>query len=73
MNLAVLDTDIVSEILKGRNLIVSDWATQYLGQHEEFAFSTMTKYEVHRRELITGNMSHFSWIPDLTVRNWKEE
>ncbi len=48
MDLALLDTDTVSEILKQRNLQVTATAALYLQEHGEFAFSLITRFELLR-------------------------
>jgi tRNA(fMet)-specific endonuclease VapC len=48
MDLALLDTDTVSEILKQKNPRVTDSAAAYLQQHGEFAFSSITRFELLR-------------------------
>jgi tRNA(fMet)-specific endonuclease VapC len=48
MNPALLDTDTLSEVLKRRDLIVLTSAKTYLAQHQQFAFSGMTRYEIRR-------------------------
>ena len=40
MNEALLDTDIMSEVLKARDQQVLSAAKQYLAQHQRFAFSS---------------------------------
>jgi predicted nucleic acid-binding protein len=47
MDLALLDTDMLSEVLKLRNANVTTRALAY-SQHHPFAFSSMTRYEVIR-------------------------
>ena len=47
MQAALLDTDILSEVLKQKNPTVVQKAAEYLQQHE-FAISAMTWYEVVR-------------------------
>jgi predicted nucleic acid-binding protein len=134
MDESLLDTDTLSEILKAKNRQVLDVARRYLVQHQRFAFSAITLYEVirglranqavgaltqflkladdsevvpvsipvlthaadlwadarrgghprgdadlmiaataleTRRVLVTGNSSHFAWIPGLTVADWR--
>ena len=44
----LLDTDILSEVLKGRNQDVTDNANAYLKEHGEFAISAFTHFEVVR-------------------------
>jgi tRNA(fMet)-specific endonuclease VapC len=48
MNLALLDTDILSELLKLRNSSVRQHALTYTRQQGPLAFSAMTRYEVRR-------------------------
>jgi len=134
MDAALLDTDILNEVLKRKNQAVVHRATAYLRAHDEYALSAMTKYEVvrglrhreagkllsafttfcsrsiivpidgaildraadlwvtgrkgghshrdadliiaataleHERTLITGNTSHFQWVPGLQIDNWR--
>ena len=52
MNPLLLDTDTLSEVLKRRNQIVLANARAYVAQHQQFAFSAITRYEVRR-----GNLS----------------
>lgn len=134
MPLRLLDTDTLSEVLKQRRPVVIRKAGAYFQQHQEFAFSSMTRYEVlrglrdrgatrqlrqfatfcqhslifaitdavldraadlwvagrqaggarndadliiaataleHGRVLVTGHGAHFSWIPALTLEDWR--
>ena len=48
MNPAILDTDTLSEVLKRRDQTVLTNARVYLSQHQQFAFSAITRYEVRR-------------------------
>lgn len=48
IDLALLDTDILSEVLKKKNPTVLNVATQYLAEHRRFAFSAITFYEIVR-------------------------
>jgi predicted nucleic acid-binding protein len=48
MDLAQLDSDIVSEVLKQRQLNVRKHAHQYLRSHGQFAFSAVSRFEVIR-------------------------
>ena len=45
---AILDTDILSEVLKRKHPQVLTVARQYLIEHQRFAFSEMTVYEIIR-------------------------
>src|SRR5262249_43388087 len=44
----LLDTDILSEVLKQKNPIVVQKAAAYLQVHQRFTFSAVTRYEVIR-------------------------
>lgn len=48
MVLSLLDTDTLSEVLKKRNAVVQLRAKEYLVEHQRFAISAMTRYEVLR-------------------------
>ena len=48
MDLVLLDTDTLNEVLKRRNAEVVQHATDYLQQHGQFAISSMSRYEVLR-------------------------
>lgn len=48
MDEALIDTDILSEILKGKDPQVLTSAQQYLAIHQRLAFSAMTMYEIMR-------------------------
>jgi tRNA(fMet)-specific endonuclease VapC len=134
MDLAILDTDTLSEVLKRKHPQVLKNAGDYFVEHGQFAFSVMTRYEVLRglrekkaqaqlarfgifcskslvlpltdpifdragdlsvaargqgrpardadlliaattleagRVLVTGNASHFSWIPGIRLSDWR--
>lgn len=48
MDDTLLDTDVLSEILKGRNAQVAATGDRYLAEHGRFTFSAITFYEVLR-------------------------
>lgn len=48
MELVLLDTDMLSEILKQRHAQVVAKATTYLRSHGSFAFSAFTRFEISR-------------------------
>jgi tRNA(fMet)-specific endonuclease VapC len=48
MDEVLLDTDILSELLKQRHPIVRQKAAQYLNAHGRFAFSVFTHFEIVR-------------------------
>jgi tRNA(fMet)-specific endonuclease VapC len=54
MDETLLDSDILSEILKAKNRQVLDTANRYLALHSRFAFSAITFYEITRGFRLTG-------------------
>ena len=48
MDAALLDTDILSEVLKQRNAPVAAKAASYLSMHGQFCFSVFTRFEIER-------------------------
>lgn len=45
---ALLDTDTLSEVIKGRDLHVQRCAEEYLALYKRFTFSIITRYEILR-------------------------
>lgn len=45
---AVLDTDMLSEVMRDRDPHVLDSAKHYLAEHGRFTFSIITRYEILR-------------------------
>lgn len=54
MDEALLDTDMLSEVLKAKDARVLAKAQQYLNQHSHLSFSAITFYEVIRGMNATG-------------------
>src|SRR4051812_47060141 len=48
MDVALLDTDTLNEVLKKKNANVLRHAAEYLAQHGQFAISSITRYELLR-------------------------
>src|SRR5205823_4671808 len=48
MPLCLLDTDSLSEVLKQKHPVVVQKASAYLAQYQQFAFSSVTRYEIVR-------------------------
>ena len=48
MDAALLDTDILSEILKQRNPVVVQKGSEYLQAHGQFSISIFTRFEIVR-------------------------
>ena len=46
MDKCILDTDILSEYLKGHNSVVIGHAAQYPHEHRVFSFTSVTVYEI---------------------------
>jgi len=44
--LVLLDTDTLSEVMKGKNPSVEQRAREYLRAHGQFRFSVITRYEI---------------------------
>src|SRR4051794_18109071 len=135
MDAALLDTDILSEVIKLRDPIVQRKALAYSQRHGPLTFSAVSRYEIlrgyreqnattqlvrfltfcqhatvfpltdaifdrtadlwvigrrgghphndadlliaataleHGRVLVTGNTSHFAWIPGLRLDDWRQ-
>jgi len=63
MLLALIDTDILSELLKNRDAVVIHHGAEYLAQHQRFSISAMTRYEVLRGlkdKAATTQLRHFA-------------
>ena len=48
MDAALLDTDMLNEVLKQKNANVVQLASNYLKRHGQFTISSMTRYELLR-------------------------
>ena len=62
MDAAILDTDMLSEVLKRKNPQILSHARQYLASHHRLTYSSMTIYEIVRGLKATGatrQLSHF--------------
>ncbi|HEY5312506.1 MAG TPA: type II toxin-antitoxin system VapC family toxin [Pirellulales bacterium] len=45
---ALLDTDVLSEVLKGRHRRILEMAAAYTREHQRFTLSAITLYEIER-------------------------
>jgi tRNA(fMet)-specific endonuclease VapC len=54
MAICLLDTDTLSEVFKQKHLVVMQRASAYLQKYPQFAFSSMTRYEVVRGLKVKG-------------------
>lgn len=62
MDATLLDTDMLSEVLKRKDPQILSHARDYLDAHSRLAFSNMTIYEIVRGLKVTGatrQLSHF--------------
>ena len=60
MDEAIIDSDIVSELIKAKNPRVLHIGAHYLSQHQRFAFSAITFYEVCRGFLSIGAVARLT-------------
>ena len=67
MDETLLDTDILSEVLKGKDANVVAKAQQYIVEHGQFAFSAMTLYEVLRGIQAKNATKQLALFPQLTA------
>jgi predicted nucleic acid-binding protein len=58
MDLALLDTDTLNEVLKQRNSEVIRHSADYLQQHGQFALSSMSRYELLRGPSVNATGGH---------------
>ena len=62
MDLALLDTDIFSELLKQRNPFVMQKAAAYVRQYGQVAISAVTRYEIlrgYKKQNATAQLRRF--------------
>ena len=69
MDAVLLDTDILSEVLKQRNSIVAAKALAYLQQYGRFAISRITRYEVRRGHLAKNALLALSRFEQFCSHN----
>lgn len=70
MEAALLDTDILNEVLKQKNDAVVRHASDYVQEHGQFAISALSRYEVIRglRDAkATAQMSRFAVFCQNTI------
>lgn len=66
MDSALIDTDILSEVLKAKNAIVLQHAGAYLAQHGRLSFSAMTLYEMLRGFRAAGAVRQLNSFTQLS-------
>jgi predicted nucleic acid-binding protein len=66
---SVLDTDILSEYLKGHNSVVVDHAARYAHEHGVFTFTSVTVYEIVNGLELKGAAGQLRKMMDWLNRN----
>jgi tRNA(fMet)-specific endonuclease VapC len=61
---ALLDTDTLSEVIKGRDALVAQRAQKYLQTHKRFTFSIVTRYEILRGLKAKGALQQIAVFED---------
>ena len=61
---ALLDTDTLSEVIKGRDVLVAQRAQKYLQTHKRFTFSIVTRYEILRGLKAKGALQQIAVFED---------
>lgn len=69
MNLCLLDTDILSELLKVKNVTVTQRAEAYFRHFGRFTFSAVTWYEIVRGLRAAGGTTKLVGFEDFSVRS----
>ncbi len=64
---SILDTDILSEYLKGHNSVVIDTAARYANEHSVFTFTSVTVFEIVYGLEVKNAHSQL-----LKVRSWMD-
>jgi tRNA(fMet)-specific endonuclease VapC len=61
---ALLDTDTLSEVIKGRDPLVAQRAQKYLQTHKRFIFSIITRYEILRGLKAKGALQQIAFFEE---------
>lgn len=69
MDIRLLDTDILSELLKAKNEPVAQRAETYFRHFGRFTFSAVTWYEIVRGLRAVGATTKLSGFEDFAVRS----
>ena len=69
MDEALIDSDILSELIKARNPRVSDAAKLYRIQHRRLSFSAITLYEISRGFLAAGTMGRLADFLEFAAKS----
>ena len=77
MDPTLLDTDILSEVIKQRDQILDRagelWALarRHRQPHGDADLIIAATALDSQRVLVTGNTAHFAWIPALRLLDWR--
>ena len=66
MKPTLLDTDVLSEVLKQRSPVVNQHAAAYLNEHQSFTFSEFTWFEVERGLLEKNALQQIEYFVTFT-------
>jgi tRNA(fMet)-specific endonuclease VapC len=69
MTEAILDTDILSEIVKARNVNVAARVREYIAEHKRFTFSAISVAEIVRGYRRISNQQKLDAISEFIDRN----
>ena len=69
MEKCILDTDILSEYLKGHDSVVIGHATQYAHEHRAFSFTSVTVYEIVYGLQVKGATAQLQKVSALLRKN----
>jgi tRNA(fMet)-specific endonuclease VapC len=61
---ALLDTDTLSEVIKGRDPLVAQRAQKYLQTHKRFTLSIITRYEILRGLKAKGALQQITFFEE---------
>ena len=67
MEPTLLDTDVLSEVLKQRSPLVNQRAADYLSEHQAFTFSEFTWFEVERGLLEKQALQQIEYFATFTA------
>lgn len=67
---ALIDTDTLSEVIKGRDPHVLRQAGEYLSAHQRFTFSIITRYEILRGLVGPDNIQVF--VHHMLPSRWRD-
>src|SRR4051812_22232815 len=69
MDAALLDTDMLSELIKQRNRQVKHRASDYLRSHSQFVFSAFSRFEIIRGYYTKGAVRQLANFNELCLHS----